>query len=91
MTEIGARVADLINFSSNQKPLEFETTFKEILQDRIANAIENKKTEIASKMFNAPEVESDEEELEQEDQELETEVDSESEEGTEEQEDGETA
>lgn len=91
MSDIGARVADLINFSSNQKPLEFETTFKEILQDRIANAIENKKIEIASKMFNAPDVEGDEEELEQENLETEIEVDSESEEGSEEQEDGETA
>lgn len=92
MSDIGAKVADLINFSSNQKPLEFETTFKEILQDRIANAIENKKIEIASKMFNAPDDESDEEEeLEQENLETETEVDSESEEGSEEQEDGETA
>lgn len=89
MSDIGARVADLINFSSNQKPLEFETTFKEILQNRIANAIENKKIEIASRMFNAPDVEGEEEELEQE---VETEDESEeSEEGTEEQEDGEAA
>lgn len=86
MTEITARIADLINFSSNQKPLEFETSFKEILQDRIAAAIENKKAHIASKMFNASEVESDEEE-----QDLEQEIELESEEESEEQVDGETA
>ena len=77
MSEISARIVDLINFSSNQKPLEFESSFKEILQNKVADAIDNKKSEIASRMFNAPE-ENNEEELE-----------TDSEEETEEQEDGE--
>lgn len=65
MTEIEARVADLINFSSNQKPLEFAATFKEIMQDRIAAAIENKKIEVAQTMFNpAVEVEDEADETE---------------------------
>lgn len=65
MTEIEARVADLINFSSNQKPLEFTATFKEIMQDRISAAIENKKIEVAQTMFNpAVEDEADETEVE---------------------------
>jgi hypothetical protein len=63
MSEISARIVDLINFSSNQKPLEFESSFKEILQNKVADAIDNKKSEIASIMFNAPE-ENNEEELE---------------------------
>lgn len=61
MSEISARIVDLINFSSNQKPLEFESSFKEILQNKVADAIENKKLEIASRMFNAPEENNDEE------------------------------
>jgi len=51
MTEIEARVADLIKFSSNQKPIDFEDAFKAILQDRVASAIEGKKQEIAMNMF----------------------------------------
>lgn len=82
MTEISARVADLINFSSNQKPLEFAAAFKEILQDKVAAAIDTRKMEIASRMFNAPEAEDDVEEQE---------TDSESEVEAEEQEDGEAA
>jgi hypothetical protein len=76
MTEIEARVADLINFSSNQKPIEFEDAFKSILQTRVAAAIENKKTEIAQMMFNSPadeaeveDIETDNEDTEVEDQE----------------------
>jgi len=75
MSEISARIVDLINFSSNQKPLEFESSFKEILQNKVADAIENKKLEIASRMFNAPEENNDEE------------LETDSEEETEEQED----
>lgn len=86
MTEISARVADLINFSSNQKPLEFAAAFKEILQDKVAAAIDTRKMEIAGRMFNAPEAEDDVEDKEQE-----TETDSESEVEAEEQEDGEAA
>jgi len=81
MTETEAKIVDLINFSSKQKPIEFEATFKELIQDRVASAIDNKKIEIAKTMYSAPEIDSEEE------QELETE----SEEETEEQEDGEAA
>jgi hypothetical protein len=84
MTEISARIADLINFSSNQKPLEFGATFNEILRNKVTAAIDTRKTEIASRMFNAPEVEDDAEDQEQE-------TDSESEVEAEEQEDGEAA
>jgi hypothetical protein len=82
MTETEAKLVDLINFSSRQKPLEFEASFKDILQSKVATAIENKKMEIATRMFSTPDVENDED-----DQNLETD----SEEETEEQEDGEIA
>ena len=61
MTEIEARVADLINFSSNQKPIDFEDAFRSILQTKVADAIETRKIEIAKSMFN-PSVEQDESE-----------------------------
>ncbi len=59
MTEIEARVADLINFSSNQKPIEFADAFKNILQVKVGNAIEAKKAEIAQTMFASQESEDD--------------------------------
>jgi hypothetical protein len=61
MTEIEARVADLIKFSSNQKPIDFEDAFKAVIQNKVAAAIENKKNEIAQNMFGNPsdEVETD--------------------------------
>jgi hypothetical protein len=91
MTEIETRVADLINFSSNQKPVDFEDSFKAIMQSRVAAAIETKKQEIAQAMFNNPSNDIDiEDESEAEDhQDLET--DNEEQEETEDQEDGETA
>jgi hypothetical protein len=52
MTDIEYRVADLINFSSNQKPLEFSSAFEYVLKDKLASAIETKKTEIAQTLFN---------------------------------------
>lgn len=63
MTEIEARVADLIKFSSNQKPIDFEDAFKAVIQNKVASAIENKKNEIAQNMFGNPsdEVETDDE------------------------------
>ena len=71
MTEIEARVADLIKFSSNQKPIDFEDAFKAVLQDRVASAIEGKKQEIAMNMFGnrSDETEEDFETEEVEDQE----------------------
>ena len=79
MTETEAKIVDLINFSSKQKPIEFEGAFKNLIQDRVATAIENKKIEIAKTMYSAPEIDSEED------------LETESEEETEEQEDGEAA
>ena len=61
MTEIEARVADLINFSSNQKPIDFQDAFNSILQNKVASAIENRKAEVAQRMFNTWSVEEDQE------------------------------
>jgi hypothetical protein len=52
MTEIEYRLADLINFSSNQKPMEFADAFKSLITDRIETAINDRKIEIAQSMFN---------------------------------------
>lgn len=74
MTEITARIADLINFSSNQKPVEFADAFKNLVQDKVAAAIENKKVEIAKSMFAGSQVEDEEEqEVETDSEETETE------------------
>jgi hypothetical protein len=65
MTDIEARVADLINFSSNQRPIDFEDAFKSIIQNKVFSAIENKKEEIAQAMFAAQDESDDEEETEE--------------------------
>lgn len=51
MTEIEYRVADLINFSSNQKPIDFEQAFKGVISAKVSDAIEAKKAAIAQSMF----------------------------------------
>jgi len=84
MTEIEARVADLINFSSNQKPIEFADAFKNILQVKVGNAIEAKKAEIAQTMFVSRDQEAEDE---LEDLEDDVEVEAEEESDTEDQED----
>jgi hypothetical protein len=65
MTEIEYRVADLINFSSSQKPIEFADAFKSIITDRISSAIEAQKVNIAKSMFNddGPEEDEDDEDF----------------------------
>jgi hypothetical protein len=52
MTEIEYKLSDLINFSSQQKPIDFETAFKSIMIDKIGSAIDNKKLEVAQSIFN---------------------------------------
>lgn len=45
-------IGDLIKFSVDQKPLEFEQAYTDIVLDRIHSAVEAKKIEIATTMFN---------------------------------------
>ena len=49
MTETNT-IQDLIRYSYDQKPIEFETTFKDLMNDRIAKAIEDRKLELAQSM-----------------------------------------
>jgi len=51
MTDIEYRVADLLNFSSQQKPIDFEQTFQSLIGDRLTYAIDQKKIEVAQHMF----------------------------------------
>jgi len=55
-------VEDLINLAMAQKPVEFGQTFNSIMTDKLTAAVDNKKTEIAAKMFNNKEEDSEEEE-----------------------------
>lgn len=61
MTEIEYRVSDLINFSSQQKPVDFEQAFNSIMNDRIATAIDQRKIEVAQYMFGDQETDTEEE------------------------------
>ena len=54
-------VSDLIAMSYNQKPIDFEQAFGSLITDRLAQAVETKKTEIAQSMFRGPEPEDDDE------------------------------
>jgi len=48
-------IQDLVKFSYEQKPIDFEAAFNSILTDRIAVAVDNKKIEVAQSMFNPAE------------------------------------
>jgi len=52
-------VQDLISLSYEQKPIEFQQAFNDLLSDRIAAAVDARKVEIASSLYNG---ETDEEE-----------------------------
>ena len=54
-------VSDLITHAYDQKPMEFQTSFNNLIADRLVDAISNKKVEMAQTMFMQPEpeVESD--------------------------------
>jgi len=42
---------DLLNSAVAQKPIEFEAAFSDLVIDRIRDAVENKKIEIAQQMY----------------------------------------
>ena len=68
MTEIENTLADLVKFSSEQKPIEFGNAFNSLIANRIETAIDAKKIEVAKGMFN-PSLEADDEDIEQESEE----------------------
>ena len=60
MAEIQHTLADLVKFSSEQKPLEFGSAFSSLIAPKIETAINAKKIEVAQNMFNSNDSESDE-------------------------------
>jgi hypothetical protein len=68
MAEIENTLADLIRFSSEQKPIEFGAAFNSLIANRIEAAIDTKKIEVAQAMFN-PSLDADDEDIEQESEE----------------------
>ena len=52
MAEIQYTLADLIKFSSEQKPIEFGAAFNALIHDKVEAAIDSKKIEVAQAMFN---------------------------------------
>ena len=53
-------VQDLINYSYNQQPIEFEDAFNNLLTNKIVSAVDAKKVELSQTMFTGPEPEDDE-------------------------------
>jgi len=68
MAEIENTLADLIRFSSEQKPIEFGNAFNSLIANRIETAIDAKKIEVAQAMFN-PSFDADDEDIELESEE----------------------
>jgi hypothetical protein len=65
-------MSDLVFSAFEQKPLDFETAFNDLVVDRIRDAVEQKKIDIAQQMYGyQPEVEPEYED--QETEELDTE------------------
>lgn len=58
-------LSDLVVSAIEQKPLDFETAFNDIIVDRIRTAVENKKVEIAQQMYNYEPDDADTEETEE--------------------------
>ena len=65
-------VSDLVSLSYEQKPIEFQNAFDSLIKDRIADAIDDKKLEIAQTVFSGPD---DAEDNDDENAELEDELD----------------
>jgi thioredoxin-like negative regulator of GroEL len=55
-------IEDMISAAVLQKPIEFEAAFNDIIIDRIRDAVEAKKIEVAQQLYNyEPEAENDDE------------------------------
>jgi len=48
-------VSDLIVSTTEQKPVEFQNAFNDIMVDRIATAVDNYRNDVAQNMFNGAE------------------------------------
>jgi hypothetical protein len=71
-------VQDLISLAYDQKPIEFGDAFNDLVMDRIALAVQDKKIEVAQRIYGAQEVEDARNELDQEEPEQEETEDGES-------------
>jgi len=71
-------VQDLISLAYDQKPIEFGDAFNDLVMDRIALAVQDKKIEVAQRIYGAQEVEDARHELDQEEPEQEETEDGES-------------
>lgn len=60
-------IADLIGQAAEQQPETFRQTFDQLMHDRVVDALEIRKQEVAANYFNQ-EAETDEEELEIDDE-----------------------
>ena len=49
-------VYDLLTYALDQKPLEFQAAFTQIMGDRTLDALDDARAEIAQSLFGAPEV-----------------------------------
>jgi hypothetical protein len=65
MAEIQHTLADLIRFSSEQKPLEFGSAFSSLIASKVESAINGRKIEVAQSMFNSDDSESDDTDYEE--------------------------
>jgi hypothetical protein len=48
-------ITDLIKYSVEQKPVDFEQAFNNLISDKLQMAVDVKKIEIAQNMFNSTE------------------------------------
>ena len=48
-------IADMLQYSWEQKPLEFETAFRAVVSARLQDAVENRKVEVAQSMYDESE------------------------------------
>ena len=46
-----ATVQDLISLSYDQKPIEFQDAFNKLVMDRVAQAVDQRKIQVAQAMF----------------------------------------
>jgi hypothetical protein len=60
-------VTDLLKYSYEQKPIDFEQAFNSIMVDRLASAIDDRKVSIAQRMFGGSEEQETDEVEDQED------------------------
>jgi len=55
-------IADLLVHTLNQKPVDFQHTFDALIQNRLQDAVQDKKIEIAKNLFNNPSHDDEQEE-----------------------------